>query len=138
MTGNMTAVDRCDRTSGLADRVDGLLVLAVLVVDVLLLALLELMFVTLSVGTTPLPLSSLVALLTTPWLVRRAGELPTGVLGAAVVFGGWVGTIGVLGLGGPGGDVLLPDGWPSLLLLAAGLVPGALAFGRVIRHRGTG
>ena len=46
--------------------------LAVLVVDVVLLALLELMFVTLSVGATPLPVSSLVALLSTPWLVRRA------------------------------------------------------------------
>ncbi|MGQ0480109.1 MAG: hypothetical protein ACT4O0_03625 [Pseudonocardia sp.] len=135
LAGHLTTADEFDGSPNLADRVDGLLVLAVLVVDVVLLALLELMFVTLSVGATPLPVSSLVALLSTPWLVRRAGELPTGVLGAASVYGGWVATVGVLGLGGPGGDLLLPDGWPSLLLLGAGLVPGAWALGRVIRDR---
>ena len=112
-----------------------LVVLVVLVLDVVLLAVVELMFVTLQVGSVPLPLSSLVALVSTPWLVRRAGALPTGAFGAAVVFAGWTLIIGVLGLGGPGGDVLLPDGWPSLLLIAAGLVPGALALGRVIRER---
>jgi hypothetical protein len=41
----------------------------------------------------------------------------------------------VLGFSGPGGDVLLPDSWPSNLLLGAGLIPGALVLGWVIRVR---
>lgn len=117
------------------ERPESLLVLFVLVLDAVLLAIVELMFVTLTVGATPLPLSALVALVSTPWLVRRAGELPIGLISAALPFVGWIVTIGVLGLAGPGGDVLLPDGWPSLLLLAAGLLPGAWALGRVIRDR---
>ncbi|MGI8817212.1 MAG: hypothetical protein ACR2G2_18545 [Pseudonocardia sp.] len=123
------------RRTGPADRLDTLLVLGVMLADVALLALLELMFVTLRVGGGPVPVSSLVALVSTPWLVRRTGDLPTGTLGAVLVLAIWAVVVSVLGFAGPGGDVLLPDDWPSVLLVAAGLFPGALALGRVIRTR---
>lgn len=124
------------RPTDRADRIDAGLVLGLLFVDTVLLAIVEIMYVSLSTGGgAPLPLSAVVALVTTPWLVRRAGELATGTPGAVLVFLVWTVIITVLGLGGPGGDVLLPGTWPSLALVAAGLFPGALALGRVIRRR---
>jgi hypothetical protein len=82
------------------------------------------------------PLSALVALISNPWLVRRAGEL-TGAVGAALPLIAWIVTISVLGLSGPGGDVLLLGDWPSMLLILAGLVPAAFVLGRVLRTRRT-
>ena len=123
------------RATDRADRIDALLVLGVLFVDAVLLAVIEVMYVSLSVGATPLPVSAVVALVSTPWLVRRAGELATGTPGAVLVFLGWAGVVTVLWLGGPGGDVLLLGSWPSTALLIGGLFPAALALGRVIRLR---
>lgn len=125
---------------GAVERANSLLVVLVLVIDAALLAMMELMFLTLAVGSLPLPISALVALLTTPWLVRRAGEL-SGAVGASAPLVAWVLTVVVLGFAGPGGDVLLLGDWPSLLLLAAGLLPGAFVLGRVLRAKrdeGTG
>jgi len=65
------------------DRAHAILVVGLLTVDAALLALMELMFLTLSVGVVPLPVSALVALVSTPWLVRRAGELGGGWSAAA-------------------------------------------------------
>ncbi len=118
-----------------ADRFDALLVFGVLLIDVLLLAVVEMMFVNQRIGGIPAPISSLVALVSTPWLVKRAGDLPIGVPAAISVLAAWTGTMLLLGFTGPGGDVLLPDTWPSQLLLAAGLVPGALTLGMVLRAR---
>jgi hypothetical protein len=112
------------------------LVTAVLVVDAVLLAMMELMFLQLMIGSVPVPLSALVALISNPWLVRRAGEL-TGAVGAALPLIAWIVTISVLGLSGPGGDVLLLGDWPSMLLILAGLVPAAFVLGRVLRTRRT-
>jgi hypothetical protein len=126
------------RATDRADRIDAMLVLGVLFVDIVLLAIVEVMFVSLSAGSTPLPLSPVVALVSTPWLVRRAGELATGTPGAVLVFLGWIVVIVVIVVldeFGPGGDVLLPEGWPSLALIVAGTFPGALSLGRVIRLR---
>jgi hypothetical protein len=123
------------RATDRGDRFDATLVLTVLLVDIVLLAVVETMFVSLSAGGTPLPLSAVVALVTTPLLVRRAGELATGTPGAVLVFLGWVVVITALWIGGPGGDVLLLDTWPSYALIIAGLFPGGFTLGRVIRHR---
>jgi hypothetical protein len=38
----------------------------------------------------------------------------------------------VLGLAGPGGDVMLPETWQSLLLLVAALLAGLLTLRRVL------
>jgi hypothetical protein len=114
------------------ERANSLLVVVVLTLDAALLAMMELMFLTLAVGVVPLPVSALVALVSTPWLVRRAGEL-AGPGGASAPLIAWTATIGVLGLAGPGGDVLLLSDWSTLALVIAGLVPAAFVLGRVIR-----
>lgn len=118
-----------------ADRFDALLVFGVLLADVFLLAIIEMMFVNQRIGGVPVPVSSVVALVSTPWLVKRAGDLPIGAPAAIFVLLTWAGTTLLLGFTGPGGDVLLPNDWTSQLLLAAGLVPGALTLGRVLRAR---
>jgi hypothetical protein len=109
--------------------------LTIVVIDAVLLAMLEVMFASLSIGTVPVPVSALVALVSTPWLVRAAGVLSRGVLGACAPLIGWVLTLGVLGFGGPGGDVLLTGDWPTLLLVVAGMVPAAYVLGRVLREK---
>jgi hypothetical protein len=106
---------------------------ALLTVDAALLAMMELFFLTLAVGSVPIPVSPVVALLTTPWLVRRAGELG-GPRAAAAPLLAWVLVIAVLGLVRPGGDVLLVGDWPALALVVCGLVPAAFVLGRVLRR----
>jgi hypothetical protein len=107
-------------------------VVALLTVDAALLAMMELFFLTLAVGQIPLPISALVALVSTPWLVRRAGEL-AGPVAASAPLIAWIATVAVLGMAGPGGDVLLLGDWSTLALVVAGLVPAAFVLGRVIR-----
>ncbi|MFN2496652.1 MAG: hypothetical protein ABR608_12210 [Pseudonocardiaceae bacterium] len=106
--------------------------LVVLVFDAVLLAVVELLFLPLRIGGVPLPLTILLAAVTTPWLVRGAAGLggPTGVAGAPLVV--WVAAVLVFGVAGPGGDVLLPVDWRSLALLAAGIFPGAVELGRAL------
>lgn len=104
-------------------------------VDAALLALLELCFLTLAVGAVPVPVSPVVALVSTPWLVRAAGRW-AGPGAAAMPLVAWAAVIAVLGLAGPGGDILLPSDWMGLALVVCGLVPAAFTLGRVIReHR---
>jgi hypothetical protein len=64
--------------------------------------------------------------------VRRAGEL-AGPAAAGAPLIAWIATIAVLGMAGPGGDVLLLADWSTLALVVAGLVPAAFVLGRVIR-----
>jgi hypothetical protein len=117
---------------GAVGRANSLLVVLVLVIDAVLLAMMELMFLSLALGSIPLPISALVALLSTPWLVRRAGEV-SGSFGASAPLVAWVLAVAVLGLAGPGGDALLLGDWSSLLFLGAGLLPAAFVLGRVLR-----
>jgi len=42
----------------------------------------------------------------------------------------WALTVGILGLTGPGGDVLLPVTWQSVLLCGGGLAAGIFALRR--------
>lgn len=109
-----------------------ILLLALLLVDSALLAAGELMFQPLYLGAVPAPIGTLAVLLTMPWLVRSAALVaPTpGVAGSPVLI--WLLVVGVLGLGGPGGDVLLPATWQSLLLIVAGLGAGLLTLRRVL------
>ena len=67
---------------------------------------------------TPLYLDGL------PGLVGRAGEIDPRTGWAAAPLTAWGITVGVLGVAGPGGDVLLPVTWQSLLLLFGGLGAG--------------
>lgn len=105
----------------------GLLVL--LLVDTVLLATLELFFLPLRVnGTVPVPFTVVVAVLTTPLLVVQAGRLvhPRAAFAPLAL---WVLTVVVLGLMGPGGDLVLVQDWRALLLIAGGALPAALALG---------
>ena len=116
-------------------------VLAVLVVDAVVLAVVELLFLPLrfdgyllpyALGGTPLPVSALLAALTTPWLVRAAGRLSPKLLVAAAPLIGWLLTVAVFGMFGPGGDLVLISDWRSLLLFACGALPSAVVLGKVL------
>jgi hypothetical protein len=108
------------------------LVVAVLVVDAVLLAWTEMAWLSLRVGATavPLPLSALVAALTTPALVLAADAVMPRTSAPLLPLAGWTLTVLVAGLWSPaGGGVLVPD-WRAILLLAAGLLPGLVATSR--------
>lgn len=104
--------------------------LALLVLDAVLLAVAGLAFAPAYVGALPAPFAALLTILLLPWLVRRASEIDTRPLLAAAPLSAWAVTVGVLGLAGPGGDVLLPSTWPTLLLLFGGLGAGMWALSR--------
>lgn len=102
--------------------------LALLLVDTVLLAVLELFFLPFRASTIPVPFTVVVAILTTPLLVVQAGRLvhPRAAIATLVL---WVLTVVVLGLLGPGGDLVLIQDWRALLLIAGGALPGAFALG---------
>ena len=104
--------------------------LLVLGFDAVALAAVELAYLPLRVGAVPLPITILLAAVSTPWLVRSAAELGGPRSVAAVPLVVWLLALGVLGVAGPGGDVLLPADWRSVLLLAGGLFPAAVVLGR--------
>jgi hypothetical protein len=106
--------------------------LVVLVFDALALAVVELLYLPLRMGAVPFPITVLLAVVSTPWLVRSAAELGGPRVVAAVPLVVWVLALGVLGVGGPGGDVLLPVDWRSVLLLSGGMFPAAVLLGRVL------
>jgi hypothetical protein len=96
--------------------------LALLVLDGILLAAAGVAFTPLYLGGVPAPLGALASVLLLPWLVQRAAEVDPRRAAAPLV--AWAITVGMLGLAGPGGDVLLPVTWPTLLLLFGGLGAG--------------
>ncbi|MGH3883696.1 MAG: hypothetical protein ACRDRY_02115 [Pseudonocardiaceae bacterium] len=106
--------------------------LLVLVFDAVALAAVELLYLPLRVGAVPVPVTILLAVVSTRWLVRSAAELGGPRSVAAVPLVVWLLALGVFGVAGPGGDVLLPADWRSLLLLGGGLFPAALVLGRTL------
>jgi hypothetical protein len=106
---------------------------ALLVVISVLLAAFELMFQMLYIGPVPVPVGTVVVLVSLPWLVHTTvTEIsPTAAAAAAPVLL-WFGSVLVLGMFGPGGDLLLPATWQSLLLLVAGAAAGVVAFRRAV------
>jgi hypothetical protein len=108
------------------------LLLGLLVLDGLLLGAIGLVLTPMYAGAVPLPLGAVLSIALLPWLVLRAGEIDSrpSVAGAPLL--AWLLVVGVLGLGGPGGDVLLPATWQSLLLVFGGLFAGLLALRRVL------
>jgi hypothetical protein len=106
--------------------------LGLLVVDALLLGGIGLVLTPMYVGAVPAPVGAALSIVVLPWLVLRAGELDPrpGVAGAPVL--AWLLVVGVLGLGGPGGDVLLPATWQSMVLVFGGLFAGLLALRKVL------
>jgi hypothetical protein len=80
----------------------------------------------------PLPITPLVAALTLPALVSRAGDISTRLAVAGSPLWIWLLCVLVSALPGPGGDVVLIGDWRALLLLACGALPGAVALGGVV------
>ncbi|MDR7302815.1 hypothetical protein [Haloactinomyces albus] len=112
-------------------------VIGFLLLDAVLLAVLELLFLPSYLGDMPFPSTTALAAVTTPLLVAQAGKLSRrrGVAAAPLV--AWFVTVFVFGLAGPGGDVLLlANDWRTYLFLAAGAIPGALMLGIVQGRRG--
>jgi hypothetical protein len=103
-----------------------------LVVDGLLLGGIGLVLTPMYAGTVPAPVGAVLSIVVLPWLVMSAGELDPrpGVAGAPLL--AWLLAVGVLGVTGPGGDVILPATWQSLLLVFGGLFAGLLALRKVL------
>lgn len=115
--------------------------MVVLVADAVILAILELAFLPLrfdgyllpyALGGLPVPVSALVAALTTPWLVSVAGKVSPKLAVAAAPLLAWILAVAVFGMFGPGGDLVLVSDWRSLLLFACGALPAALVLGKVL------
>ncbi|WP_206790096.1 hypothetical protein [Amycolatopsis sp. MtRt-6] len=104
------------------------LLLALLVVDTVLLALLEMFFLPLRIGVVPVPVTVLVGAVTTPWLVWTTAKLVRPGL-SWVPLAVWVLVVFGVGLQGPGGDRLLIQDWRALLLLGASALPAAMVLG---------
>lgn len=107
--------------SGLLDR----LVLALLVFDGFLTAILAVLFLPLRVGGVPAPISALVAAVVNVLLVLGARSVTNRLGRVALPLLGWFLGFLLCLVGGPGGDALLLADWRTLVLLAAGLIPAA-------------
>ncbi|GAA2811789.1 hypothetical protein [Saccharopolyspora taberi] len=104
---------------------------ALLLVDAVLLAVVELLYLPLWVGQVQFPITAAVAAVTTPLLVSAAGRLSPRRRVAAAPFALWFLTVFVFGLFGPGGDIVLVGDWRALLFIGAGSLPSALMLGIV-------
>ena len=106
----------------------------VAMISVLLVAF-ELMFQMFYIGPVPVPLGTVIVVLSLPWLVHiTVTEISATTAGAAAPVLLWFVSVLVLGLFGPGGDVLLPGTWQSMLLLVAGSAAGLVAFRRAVEN----
>ncbi|UZJ23983.1 hypothetical protein RHODO2019_12415 [Rhodococcus antarcticus] len=101
-----------------------------LVALAVLVAVLEVLFLPVHLGTLSVPVGAIAAAVTNPVLVAAAGERTTRTTVAAAPLGAWVLTVLLLTFPGPGGDVLLLNDWRALVLLVLGVVPAALLLGR--------
>lgn len=110
-------------------------VVAVVVLDTVVLAVVAVLLLPLYVGSVPVPLGALVAAVANVVAVLALGRVTSRTSVVALPLGAWVLTVLGTASPGPGGDTLLVGDWRALLLLGAGLVPAALLLGR---HLGAG
>lgn len=111
---------------------DGAVTLMLLTVDGALLGAFGLIFTPLYWGAVPAPFGAVLSILILPWLVKRAGEIDGRPSMAGAPLWAWVILVVVLGFIGPGGDVLLPQTWQSLVLLIGSLGAGLWALRGVL------
>lgn len=123
----------------MSERATDRLELALLLFDAVLLALFNLWYLPLYLGSVPFPVVALLAAVVLPLLVTRAGKLFPSTIAAASPLVVWLLVVLLVGVAGPGGDVVFGARmWRPLLLLALGLLPAAVALGRVLgtnQHR---
>ncbi|MFZ1164718.1 hypothetical protein [Mycobacterium sp.] len=79
------------------------------------------------IGSIPFPVSAVISGLLNAALVWAAGRWTTSIRVAALPLWTWLLTVLLMGLGGPGGDIILGGrgamAYSPLLLLLAGVVP---------------
>jgi hypothetical protein len=110
-----------------------------LLLDAAILAVLELLYLPLYIGSVQFPITAAVAAVTTPLLVAAAGKISARrrVAGAPLLV--WFAVVLIFGVFGPGGDVvLLGSDWRTLLLLGGGALPSALMLGIVLGKHNAG
>lgn len=105
--------------------------LALLTFDGFVCAVLSVLFLPAYIGTTPFPVTILIAAVVNLLLVLGARRFTDRALGAAAPLIGWLAGFAVCAIGGPGGDVLVVSDWRTLLLVVAALLPGVLYLFRV-------
>ncbi len=111
---------------------------AFLLLDAFLLAVVELMFLPLSLGDVQFPITAALAVVTTPLLVAEAGRLSPRRRVAVAPLLVWFLVVFVLGTMGPGGDMILINDWRALLLIGGGTLPSAMMLGVVMGRHGGG
>jgi hypothetical protein len=89
-------------------------------------------------GGFPFPITALVALVTMPMLVSKAGRLAPRLSVAGAPLGVWLLCVMIAAFPGPGGDILLVPDWRALLLLGCGALAGAVALGGVLGRAARG
>ncbi|MFF0815369.1 hypothetical protein ACFYVR_09490 [Rhodococcus sp. NPDC003318] len=104
---------------GILDR----LILALLVFDGFVTALLAVLFLPVRIGSVPVPVSALVAAVVNVLLLCGARTVTDRLVRVAWPLFAWFVGFLLCMVGGPGGDGLLLADWRTLLLLVAGLVP---------------
>ncbi|MFC4605614.1 hypothetical protein [Rhodococcus kronopolitis] len=119
----MTASVRPDHTTrGILDSA----ILALLVFDGFLTAVLAVLFLPLRLGTVPFPVAALIAAAVNVLLVFGARTVTDRASRMALPLLGWFVGFVVCMFGGPGGDAMMLADWRTLLLLVAGLVPAGV------------
>lgn len=108
-----------------------------LLLDAVLLAVIELLFLPLYLGGVQFPITAAIAAVTTPLLVSEAARLSSRRGVSAAPFVVWLLTVFLFGVFGPGGDmVLVGSDWRSFLLLGAGSLPSVIMLGIVTARAG--
>ncbi|MEI6251945.1 MAG: hypothetical protein WCP30_03990 [Mycobacteriaceae bacterium] len=110
-------------------------VLALLALDGVLSALAGALFLPMYLGRVPFPVSALLSGALNAALVWAAGYWTDNPRLAGLPLWTWLGTIAVLSLGGPGGDIVFGGpgimGYSVLLLMILGALPAALVLRRM-------
>jgi hypothetical protein len=128
LTATKPRVGPIDQT-GTTDYAIRIVFLTLLAVDGVLSAIGGALFLPAYIGSIPFPVSALISGLVNAALVWAACWWTSSPRVAALPLWTWIVTVGVLALGGPGGDIIF--GGPGvmeyapLLLLAAGALPPA-------------
>ncbi|MEU6266613.1 hypothetical protein [Saccharopolyspora shandongensis] len=103
-----------------------------LLLDAVVLALVELLFLPSYIGSVQFPVTAALAVVTTPLLVAEAARIsPRRRVGGAPLLV-WFVTVFVFGVFGPGGDIVLLNDWRALLLIGGGALPSAMMLGIVL------
>lgn len=116
-------------------------VLTLLAIDGVLCAIAAALFLPLRLGSTPFPISALIAGLVNAALVWAALHWTSSPRIAALPLWTWLGTVLLMTLGGPGDDIIFGGvgvmEYAALLLIALGTLPPAAVLWRRV-NRGLG